>query len=144
MNGNMTNQSGMGTGFLVVQVTTAQSAIPLEGAAVTIRRSDGGDNAVLFELRSGRDGRTERVALSAPPRANSQRPSTERPYAMYNIEVRLDNYENAFYQNVPVFDGITAIQQANLLPVPENGYPGSFTLNDGQQFEGEEPQLWRG
>lgn len=143
MNGNMTDSNETGTGFLVVQVTTAESAIPLQGAAVTIRRSDGKENSVLYELRSGRDGRTERVGLSAPPRSNSQRPSTERPYAMYNIEVKLDNYENAFYQNVPVFDGITAIQQANLVPVPENGYPGPFTLNDGQQFEGEEPQLWR-
>ncbi|MBO5327011.1 MAG: hypothetical protein J6A84_02695 [Clostridia bacterium] len=140
MNGNITDQSG--TGFLVVQVTTANTAIPLANAAVTLRESEGG--RVLYELRSGSDGRTERVGLPAPPRAASMRPSAERPYAMYNIEVKLDNYENAVYQNVPVFDGITAIQQANLVPVPESGYPSPFTLNDGQRFEGEEPQLWRG
>ena len=144
MNGNMTNPNETGTGYLVVQVTTASSAIPLAGAAVTIRQSNGENGAVLFELQTGSDGRTERVGLPAPPRGESMRPSVERPYAMYNIEVKLDNYENAFYQNVPVFDGITAIQQANLRPVPENGYPSPFTLNDGQQFEGEEPQLWRG
>ena len=141
MNGNTTNQSGMGTGFLVVQVTTAQSAIPLEGAAVTIRRSDGGNNAVLFELRSGRDGRTERVALAAPPRADSQRPSTERPYAMYNIEVKLENYENAFYQNVPIFDGITAIQQADLRPVPENESTDALQRNRPEIFETPQPNL---
>ncbi len=143
MNENTANPDRSGTGYLVVQVTTAQNAIPLEGAQVTIRESAEG-GGVLFELRSGRDGRTERVGLSAPSRATSQRPSVERPYAMYNIEVKLQNYENAFYQNVPIFDGITAIQQANLIPIPENGYPEGFTLNDGQQFEGDEPQLWRG
>ena len=142
MDGNITNPNQSGTGFLVVQVTTANTAIPLANAAVTLRESEGG--RVLYELRSGNDGRTERVGLPAPPRSESMSPSTLRPYAMYNIEVRLDNYENAFYQNVPIFDGITAIQQANLRPVPENGYPGPFTLNDGQNFEGEEPQLWRG
>lgn len=142
MDGNITNRDQSGTGFLVVQVTTANTAIPLANAAVTLRESEGG--RVLYELRSGNDGRTERVGLPAPPRAESMRPSVQRPYAMYNIEVKLDNYENAFYQNVPVFDGITAIQQANLVPVPENGYPSPFTLNDGQRFEGEEPQLWRG
>ena len=143
MDANATNPNPSGTGFLVVQVTTANTAIPLANAAVTVRRSDDEGGAVLFELRSGNDGRTERIALPAPPRADSQRPSVARPYAMYNIEVRLPTYENAFYQNVPIFDGITAIQQANLVPVPENGYPGAFTLNNGQHFEGEEPRLWR-
>ena len=142
MDGNIADRDRSGTGFLVVQVTTANTAIPLANAAVTLRESEGG--RVLYELRSGIDGRTERVGLPTPPRAESMRPSAQRPYAMYNIEVKLENYENAFYQNVPVFDGITAIQQANLIPVPENGYPAPFTLNDGQRFEGEEPQLWRG
>ena len=142
MDETVTSPDRSGNGFLVVQVTTANTAIPLGNAAVTIRDSESG--RVLYELRSGKDGRTERVGLPAPPRAESMRPAEQRPYALYNVEVRLDNYENAFYQNVPVFDGITAIQQANLVPVPENGYPSPFTLNDGQQFEGEEPQLWRG
>ena len=138
---NQNNPVSMGNGFLVVQVTTASNAIPLENAAVTVRRTDGTEG-VLYELRSGRDGRTQRVALQAPPRGESQRPTNERPFATYNIEVRLDGYENAFYQNVPIFDGITAIQQVSLLPVPENGYPNAFTLNDGQQFEGAPPQPW--
>ena len=137
MNGNITDQSG--TGFLVVQVTTANTAIPLANAAVTLRESEGG--RVLYELRSGSDGRTERVGLPAPPRAASMRPSAERPYAMYNIEVRLDNYENAVYQNVPVFDGITAIQQADLVPTPDNQYPDGFSRNRPQIFEGRSPTL---
>ncbi|MBQ8341763.1 MAG: hypothetical protein IJY22_05245 [Clostridia bacterium] len=129
-----------GTGYLVVQVTTAGNAIPLEGAAVTVRQGEG-EGKVLYELRSGRDGRTDRMSLPAPPRAESQRPSVNRPYAVYSIEVVLPQYERAFYQNVPVFDGITAIQQANLVPVPENGYPDGFTLNGGQSFGGLEHQL---
>jgi hypothetical protein len=127
----------------VVQVTTANTAIPLSGAAVTVRSSEDG-GGILYELRSGKDGRTERVLLSAPPREQAMRPQNARPYALYNIEVKLSGYENAFYQNVPVFDGITAIQQANLVPIPENGYPDGFTLNEGMRFEGEEPKLGRG
>ena len=123
----------IGSGGLVVQVTTASNAIPLEGASVTVRNEDGG---VRYELRSGRDGRTARVALPAPPRTQSQRPFDGRPYAVYSIEVMLPGYENAFFVNVPVFDGITAIQQANLSPLPENGYPDGFTLNSGTVFEG--------
>ena len=142
MNANTPNPNQTGTGYLVVQVTTANNAIPLAGAAVIVRDSNEKGEAVLYKLRSGNDGRTDRVPLPAPPRSESLRPSVQRPYAMYNIEVTLPNYENASYQNVPIFDGITAVQQANLRPLPENGHPSPFTLNNGQHFEGEEPQLW--
>ncbi|MBE6691424.1 MAG: hypothetical protein E7590_09150 [Ruminococcaceae bacterium] len=141
MNENILPAAAGGTGFLVVQVGTAGNAIPLSGAAVTIRESNSG--TVLYELRSDRDGRTERVELPAPARALSMSPSEARPYAVYNIEVRLSGYEKADYQNVPIFDGITAIQQADLRPIPANGTSGDLTLNGGRRFEGEEPQLWR-
>ena len=125
-----------GVGFLVVQVTTANGAIPLQGAAVTVGQASGVPN-VLYELRSGADGRTERVALAAPPRAESQSFDNPRPpYAAYNIEVVLPQYESAIFENVPIFDGITAIQQANLVPLPEAGYGGSFTLNDARPVDG--------
>ena len=141
MDENMTENTG-GTGYLTVQVTTAAGAIPLEGAAVTVR--DGESGTVLYELRSDADGRTRRVSLSAPPRSISASPSVARPYALYGITVSLPLYESAVYENVPIFDGITAIQQATLIPTPENGYSGAFSLNGEQQFEGEEPTLWRG
>ena len=140
---NIQNPNQSGTGFLIVQVTTANTAIPLSNAAVTVRSSED-KGGILYELRSGGDGRTERISLSAPPRVEAMRPQVARPYALYNIEVKLSGYENAFYQNIPIFDGITAIQQANLVPIPENGYPDRFTYNEGQRFEGEEPKLGRG
>ena len=125
--------SGGGTGYLVIQVTTASNAIPLEGAQVTLRDAGG---RVLYELRSGRDGRTERVGLPAPSRNASARPSSTPPYALYHLEALLTGYDRAFYQNVPVFDGITAIQQIDLIPLPENGYPDGFTQSGGNQQEG--------
>ena len=143
MNESTQTQKDQGTGYLVVQVTTANNAIPLSGAAVTVREGTGG-GGVLYELRSAADGRTERIPLAAPPRAGSIQPSDTRPYATYHLEVRLPHYETAYYQNVPVFDGITAIQQANLIPLPENGYPDGFTRNGGKQFEGADPKLFGG
>lgn len=126
-----------GSGFLVVQVTTANGAIPLQGAAVTIRQAGGDTQNVLYELRSGTDGRTERVSLAAPPRSESMSFDNPRPpYASYNIEVNLPQYESAIYENVPIFDGITAIQQANLVPLPEAGYSGNFTLNNARPIDG--------
>jgi 5-hydroxyisourate hydrolase-like protein (transthyretin family) len=118
----------MGTGYLVVQVTTASSAIPLEDATVTVTKDEENSTETLYVLRTGRDGRTVRVALEAPPRAGSLIYGG-KAFATYNIRAQADGYVRAEYNHVPIFDGITAIQQANLIPTPENGYPDDFSLD---------------
>lgn len=132
---NSIPESG-GTGYLVVQVTTANGSIPLENAQVTIRQASADGQNILYELRTGSDGRTARVSLPAPPRALSQSFENSNPYAVYNVEAVMPNYLTASYDNVPIFDGITAIQQANLAPIPESGYPDGFSLNNSRPFDG--------
>ena len=75
-----------GTGYLIVQVTTARGAIPLEGAKVDIRSYEAEDTSapetrgdVIASLTSGRDGNTPRVSLPTPPRAASESPGNIRP-----------------------------------------------------------------
>ena len=136
-----------GQGKLVFQITTAGGAIPLEGAEVTLRQSrgptdSGGD--VLSVLYSGRDGKTEVLPLPAPARGYSLEPARDGapvPYALYNADVRMDGFYKQSYIRIPVFDGITSIQRASLIPLPENGYEGG-TRPDGEMFvEGENPDL---
>ena len=124
-----------GAGYLIVQVTTANTAIPLAGATVRISRDDAKRPEILYNLISGSDGRTERVRLEAPPRKGSLSPSDDRAFGSYNIEVSLSGYEGANYLHIPIYDGITAIQQANLVPLPENGYPDGFTMDGPRQYE---------
>ncbi len=126
-----------GTGYLVVQVTTASTAIPLAGAAVRISRDETDVGAILYELRSGADGRTERVPLEAPSRSLSLSPGGGKVFSAYNIEVSAPGYGRAVYNHVPIFDGITAIQQANLIPLPEAGFPDDFTQNAPRLFDEE-------
>ena len=137
MEQGLTPERQSGTGYLVVQVTTASSAIPLEGAAVRISRDETSAEALLFELRTARDGRTERVTLPAPVRTTSLTPNTEAVFSAYNIEVSAPGYTSVVYNHVPIFDGITAIQQANLTPLPEAGYPDDFTKDDPRLFDEE-------
>ena len=127
----------LGTGYLVVQVTTANTAIPLPGAAVRISRAEPDTFEILYDLVSGADGRTVRVPLSAPARSTSLSPNGGKAYAAYSIEVSSPGYTSAVYSQVPVFDGITAIQQANLTPLPEAGYTDDFTLNAPRPFDAE-------
>lgn len=140
-NGNQTQ----GQGYLVVHVTTARGAIPLEGAQVNVRNylpefeAERGD--VIASLVSGRDGNTEPLPLPAPPKSESLRPGTEKPYSSYNVEVVLEGYYTQNYANVPIFDGIAAIQPADLIPLPENGRTDSRTPDSDRFFESTAPDL---
>ena len=127
------NTPAKGTGYLLVQVTTANTAIPLADALVSISRDDG-QNELLYTLRTGTDGRTPRVPLSAPARGDSLAPSDIPPYATYNIVAQSSGYGTANYNHVPIFDGITAFQQADLIPLPESGSPDGFTQSRPQLF----------
>ena len=127
------NTPETGTGYLLVQVTTANTAIPLSDAFVSISRDDA-QNELLYTLRTGADGRTVRVSLPTPPRKDSFTPSDIPPFSTYNIIAQARGYGTASYNHVPIFDGITAFQQADLIPLPANGSPDGFTQNSPEQF----------
>ena len=127
MENSLPTPTKTGSGYLLVQVSTANGALPLAGATVHVRSE--ADGALLYALKSGGDGRTARVALQAPPREAALAPDAGVPYAPYRVEVSADGFARAEYAGVPVFDGITAVQQAILAPLPEAGYTDGFTLN---------------
>ncbi len=121
-----------GKGSLIIHVSTARGAIPLEGAIVTVRNflqeSEENRGGAVAVLVSGRDGNTPILTLDAPPRSESMEPeggAPGLPYARYNLEVRLEGYEHQNYISVPIFDGILAIQPVFLIPIPENGSDGN-------------------
>ena len=86
-------------------------------------------------------GLTERFALPAPPRELSMTPGNGRSYATYNLSVTKEGYYQQYYANVPVFEGITAVQNADMIPLPENGQTDNSTLKDNIFFETENPAL---
>lgn len=128
-----------GVGYLIVRVTTARGAIPLEGARVDIRTyeeeqssdpSTRGD--IVASLITGRDGTTVRVPLQTQPAAASESPGTKQPYARYSADVFLEGYRRQSYLGIPIFDGITSLQSAVLVPLPEDGSGG--TLPEDTQY----------
>ena len=129
-----------GTGYLVVRVSTASGAIPLPNATVLIRGNEPDFSAVIARLYSGQDGLTQKIALLTPPRSLTDSPTeTKKPYATYNVEVYLDGYHPISAQGIPLFDGITSIQPADMIPIPKNGM---LTPNgDTQYTESEPPSL---
>lgn len=115
-----------GTGYLLVRVSTASQAIPLSGARVVVRGNEESFSGVIAALVSGEDGLTPKIALLTPPRSGSTSPGG-KAFATYNIDITLDGYHALSAQNVPIFDGITSIQPATLIPLPKNGHPDNFS-----------------
>ncbi|MBE6546872.1 MAG: hypothetical protein E7668_05485 [Ruminococcaceae bacterium] len=113
---NPTPERPDSVGYLIVKVSTARGAIPLEGASVTIQGGDTANSGITYSLRTDRDGQTERIALPTPARSISQSPNSTVPYANYNIDVFREGYVPLRFQNVPVFPTVVSIQPAVMVP----------------------------
>ena len=135
-----------GQGYLIVQVSTAGGAIPLPGVIVTVRDYDpenGGDvGNVIASMVTDRSGKTPILPLPTPSRTLAQAPGSEiLPYALYNVDVQTDRYYENYYANVPIFDGIVAVQPAVLQPLPDNEFTDNASYGAQIFFESQNPDL---
>ncbi len=116
-----------GSGTVVVQVSLAKGAIPVEGAKVIVSLQD----KVLGEFITDKSGKTPSLSLPAPGKELSQTPNgTLRPYSIYNIRISYPGYYVEEAINVPVFDGVNSIQPVALVPLPEDVPPNAEILID--------------
>lgn len=106
-------------GYLVVKVSTARGAIPLDNAAVSIRGNTPQTSGIVYSLRTDRDGITEKIALPAPARALSESPGNLAPFSTWNLDVFKEGYIPASFQNVPVYSSVVSVQPAVLVPIPQ-------------------------
>jgi hypothetical protein len=131
-----------GKGYLVVRVSTASGALPLSGATVLVRGDEENFSAIIARLTSGEDGLTPKIALLTPPRSLSMSPTAkQKPYASYHVEVYLDGYHDNLTHNIPIFDGITSVMPADMIPIPKNGFPNYDPNPTPQSSASEAPEL---
>lgn len=121
----MENQSTVG--YLIVSVSTARGAIPLENAAVTVYYEDKENSSVFSSMTTDRSGKTEKISLPAPSRELSETPGNTKPYATYTVAVEKEGYYSVTNVGVPIFDGITSVQPVEMVPLaeynPDTVYP---------------------
>jgi hypothetical protein len=145
---DMYSEKEIGYGYMIVRATTARGAIPLEDATITVHNYDPefeqGKGDIIAVYKTNASGLTEKFALPAPPVSLSTSPGNGRSYETYNLSVSKEGYYQQYYSNVPIFEGITAIQNADLIPLPDNGQTDSFTPEDNIFFENENPTLESG
>ena len=148
MNQNPSADSLMGVGRLIFRVSTASGAIPLAGARVIVRdKGDEGDPArgnALTVMYSDRNGRTEVMSLPTIPRSLSLSPQANGappPFLCYDAEVTLAGYQTVNFVCIPIFDGVTSVQPADLIPLPENGREDGIGYGSVTIIESENPNL---
>lgn len=134
-----TSKPGTDVGYLIVKVSTARGAIPLENASVSIRAEDGENTGILYSLTTNSDGATERVSLPAPSRISSESPGAIKPYATYSIDVFKDGYLPLAFRGVPVFSSILSIQPAVMIPSPDGTRDDRFPPTPSNAVIEEEP-----
>ena len=129
-----------GQGFLTVNVRTAGGALPVEGAMITISSVDGENSTVVAVMFSDMSGTTDVVSLPTPPRGQSLAPGGGPVNTLYTVETARDGYYRVISENVPVYDGVTSIQQVNLVPIA-GGRPIQYPYDLDRFVEDATPDL---
>lgn len=127
---NIIHSDSYGTGYLIVKVSTARGAIPLENASVYIRGAQESNSGVIFSQTTNNAGLTRKTALPAPSRTLSESPGNTGVFALYDIDIFKEGYGDLHFVNVAVFDSITSIQPAIMIPLPDNKFSDSYSPNE--------------
>lgn len=109
----------MGTqnlGQLRVRATTP-GLVPIENAIVNVTNPDQPDE-ILAQLTTDATGLTDIVSLPTPPVDYSLEPTSEQPYAEYNINVNAPGYERVTISNAELFPNVLSSQDTSLSPLP--------------------------
>lgn len=109
------------TAYLLVRVYSARGAIPLEGAVVTISQFTDSGEELLHLTVTDENGFTAKFPLPAASRELSQHPGNPHPFTFYNVQVDVDGYYTVRNENIPLYGGITSVQDVAMVPLPEQG-----------------------
>lgn len=125
-------------GWISVNVRTGENASPVEGASVIITSM--ADGNLIFKATGITDesGQIKKMALPAPS-VNLSLDSANliKPYSVYDISVYADGFFRERSIDVPVFAGITSVQQFNMVPLPLYMTENDETIN----YYNQEPEL---
>ncbi len=106
-------------GYLVVNVNAADGTIPIKDAYVAVYDADK-TGSIVASRYTGENGKTDKIELEAPPKALSEAPENrERPYAVYNVEVKAYGFYDLYSIEVPIFERITSVVPAAMQAKPE-------------------------
>ena len=99
---------------LIFQLSTARSALPVQGASVLVTDPITGRNT---RLTTDQSGRTHVLCVTAPPLSWSQTPGNDgRPYSIYHADIRAEGYVPMRLTGIQVFAGQQSLQTVEMVP----------------------------
>lgn len=108
-------------GTLIVEVTVAQQALPIEGAAILVTNED---QTINLRLSSGANGKSPVIRIEAPDRELSLNPDNQTtPYAQVHVTVSKAGFADRTFRNVQIFAQEEALLQVDLLNADEELAP---------------------
>lgn len=123
------DELGDSVGYIRANVRAGDESSPVMGATVAVTAVVDGRRLVLASGLTDRNGTTKKFSLPVPDEEHSQSPDPQiRPYSLYDVTVNADGYFTARSVDVPVFSGITSVQNFNMIPVPLMMNSNSETL----------------
>ena len=116
------------TGYLTVRAYTAGGAYPVSDSVVKIFGAESEKSDSIYSLITDIDGIIKEIPLPAPSKDLSTASGAfDQAYALYNLEITSAGYYPKHIYNIPIFEGINAVQLINMIPKDdrENGitYP---------------------
>lgn len=110
---------GTERGYILVNVRTGDDSSAVAGAFIAVTAIVDGKRLVLASGVTDESGVSPKFSLPVPDREHSQEPSPEeRPYNLFDVSVSAEGFFRARSVDVPVFSGITSVQNFNLIPLP--------------------------
>lgn len=110
---------GSERGYILVNVRTGDDSSAVEGAFVKVTAVVDGKRLVLASGATDESGVSPKFSVPVPDLEHSQTPDPdERPYNLFDVSVYAEGFFRARSVDVPVFSGITSVQNFNLIPVP--------------------------
>ena len=104
-------------GRLSVRALTGGGALPVQGAVVRINGAGEENSGVEYSLVTDLDGVTAPLTLKAPPLELSLNPGpNEAAYSLYDLEISADGYYTKRVFDIPVFEGVSAVQVVDMVP----------------------------
>ena len=119
----------MASGTLVTRVFTGRAELPIAGASVSVVKKDGDRLLDLLTVQiTGRGGDTEAYIIDTPEPEQSQSPGNPAPYALVDLWVDRQGFQLLVVEDVPIFPGVTSVQDLPLVPMPEDGGRGGESV----------------
>lgn len=103
------------TGYLRIEAYNTDQQ-PVSDANVNIYHTDMSVENMIYQTKTGTDGRTEDIALDAPDISLSMMQSDVRPYEQYHVEVIKETFDIEETRNVQVFPNNGSTLHVELQP----------------------------